>query len=181
VAADPRPDRVDLVRRQAKTGKGRPFKLSLQHERFCRSVVSGMKLGAAYVEAGFSPRYIGGATDLMKRPEIKAKIKHLREVQRRRLNVTLDSLVLDLRTGQEMAISERNPTAYVAATMGLARLMGFLKDERAADEVNIFINRPLRQPSKELELTPDQWVARWAPKLVDKTGNGHDGNGKDQG
>jgi hypothetical protein len=170
--------------KQAKTGKAVPFKLTERHARFCRNIMAGMSQRAAYALAGFSPKFYGGPTALMKRPEIKQRLKVLREAQRIRLKVTLDSLVLDLRTGQELAIKEANPTAYVAATMGLAKLMGFLKDDRAADEINIFINRPLREPTKELELSPDQWVAKWAPKLVDKTnghGNGHDGNGKDQG
>jgi hypothetical protein len=167
-----------------KSSKAVPFKLNERHARFCRSIIAGMSQRAAYVTAGFSAKFKGGPTQLMKRPEIRERLKVLREAQRIRLKVTLDSLVLDLRQGQDLAVASGNAAAYVQATMGLAKLMGFLKEDRPGDEINIFINRPLREPSKELELTPDQWVAKWAPKLVDKAnghGNGHDGNGKDQG
>ena len=169
-----------MTARAAKSSKTSQFKLNERHGRFCRNVMAGMSLKSAWAEAGFSPKYTGGPTALMKRPEIKARMKVLREAQRIRLNVTMDSLVLDLRRGQDLAVASDNAAAFVAATMGIAKLLGFLRDDREGDEINIFINRPLREPSKELELTPDQWVAKWAPKLVQKP-NGHDGNGKDQG
>jgi len=137
-----------------------------------------MSNAAAFRDAGYSGKWTGGPNNLLKRPAIKEYIRMLEERQRIRLNVTLDGLVLNLRTGQDLAIETGNPTAYVAATMGLAKLMGFLKEEREGD-INVYINRPLREPTKELELTPDQWVAKWSPKELVKS-NGH-GNGEGQG
>ena len=152
--------------------KERPFTLQAKHKAFCRHLVSGLTRGAAYREAGFSGKWNGGPQWLLKIPEVAAYLKHLHDLQRRRLNVTLDRLTLDLRNAQDLAVAEGNPTAYVAATMGLAKLHGFLKEEREGD-VNIFINRPLREPAKEIELTPDQWVAKWAPKPIEQKPNGH--------
>lgn len=150
-------------------------------ERFCRNVVAGMTLKSAYRDAGYSDKFTGGPHKLSQRAEVKQRIETLREIQRIRLNVTMNSLVLDLRRGQDLAIAEGNPTAFVAATMGLAKLLGFLKEEREHD-IAIYLNRPLREPTRELELTPDQWIERWAPKpLTDGTGNGktngHGSNG----
>jgi hypothetical protein len=170
--------RASHPKKPSSTGKARPFVLLPRHKQFCRNIVAGMSKTAAFRDAGYSGKWLGGPQNLLKRPAIKDYISVLEEKQRIRLNVTLDSLVLDLRTGQDLAIREANPTAYVAATMGLAKLMGFLKEDRDGD-INIYVNRPLREATKELELTPDQWVAKWSPKELVKP-NGH-GNGEDQG
>lgn len=162
--------------RAAKSQKAHPFKLTDRHERFLRNYMAGMPAKHAYLAAGFKPSN-AGSINLLKRPEIKARLAALRAVQRIRLNVTLDTLVLDLRRAQDLAVASDNAAAYVNATMGLARLMGFLKDDTAGD-VNIFINRPMREPTKEVELTPDQWIAKWSPQSIEKPnghGNGHDG------
>jgi hypothetical protein len=169
--------RVTYPKKFSSTGKARPFTLTQRHKQFCRNIVAGMSQQLAFRDAGFTGGWTGGPTAFLKRPAIKQYIELLQAKQRIRLNVTLDGLVLDLRTGQDLAIREANPTAYVAATMGLAKLMGFLKEEREGD-INVYINRPLREPTKEIELTPDQWVAKWAPTELVKA-NGH-GNGQDQ-
>jgi len=170
--------RANPSKKPSSTGKARPFQLLPRHKTFCRNIVAGMSNAAAFRDAGYSGKWTGGPNNLLKRPAIKEYIRMLEERQRIRLNVTLDGLVLNLRTGQDLAIETGNPTAYVAATMGLAKLMGFLKEEREGD-INVYINRPLREPTKELELTPDQWVAKWSPKELVKS-NGH-GNGEGQG
>lgn len=164
---------VALVRRKthfAKTGKAIPFKMNAKHKAFCRGIVSGLTKRAAYIEAGFSGKNLGGPGWLLAIREVKAYLAHLRELQRRRLGVTLERLTLDLCRAQDLAAASDNAAAYVNATMGLAKLYGFLKEEREGD-VNIFINRPLREPTHEIELTPDQWIAKWSPKPI---GNGHD-------
>lgn len=162
--------------RLSKTGKAKPFKLLAKHKTFCRHLVNGLGKKAAYVEAGFSGKNAGGPAWLLAVREVKDYLAHLRELQRRRLNVTLETLTEDLRTAQQLAIAEGSANAYATATMGLAKLYGFLKEEREGD-VNIFINRPLREPTHTIELTPDQWIAKWSPKPI---GNGHDkANGQD--
>jgi hypothetical protein len=171
--------RPNHPKKPSSTGKARPFQLLPRHKQFCRNIVAGMSNAAAFRDAGYSPKWLGGPANLLKRPAIRDYIELLQERQRIRLEVTLDGLVLNLRTGQDLAIETGNPAAYVTATMGLAKLMGFLKEEREGD-INVFINRPLREPTKELELTPDQWVAKWSPKELVKP-NGHGGNGEGQG
>ena len=161
------------------TGRRKQFVLTERHKRFCRSIVAGMAHTAAYFDAGFSGKG-ASAYLLYRRLEIQRYIEYLQERQRIRLNVTMDRLVLDLCKAQELAEQTGNAAAHVSATMGLAKLMGFLKEDRAGD-INIYINRPLREPTKELELSPDQWIAKWAPAELVKP-NGHaNGNGQDQG
>ena len=162
----------------SKTGTTKRFELNERHKQFCRNIVAGMSQMAAYLDVGFAHSRIG-PTRLFRQPEIERYIKRLQERQRIRLNVTLDRLVLDLCRGQDLAAETGNASAHIAATMGLAKLMGFLKEDRDAD-INIFINRPLREASKEIELTPDQLVAKWSPKELVRP-NGHHGNGESKG
>lgn len=167
-----------MAARRAKTGRANAFKLTMRHKRFCQNVVAGMSHKAAYAAAGFSTKWTGATAALMKQPLIKEHIKYLHEIQRIRLNVTVQSLVLDFRRAQDFALASDNASAFVQATVSLAKLMGFMKEDKHGDEVNIFINRPLREPTKELELTPDQWISRWAPPPIEAKPNGH-GNGHD--
>jgi hypothetical protein len=165
-------------KKPSRTGKTKRFELTERHKRFCQNLMAGMSQLSAYVDAGFG-RVNAGPRILLNRPEVDRYLKRLQERQRIRLNVTLDRLVLDLCRGQDLAAETGNASAHIAATMGLAKLMGFLKEDRDAD-INIFINRPLREASKEIELTPDQWVAKWSPKELVKP-NGHHGNGESKG
>src|SRR5262245_37429804 len=146
---------------RSKSGKpGRaPFRMTQRHERFCANIVMGMAQKAAYIAAGFKGGWWGGPRALLVRPEVKDRIKTLSEVQRIRLNVTMQGLVLDFRRAQDLAIATDNAGAFVAATVAMAKLMGFMKAEDSREhEVAIIINRPLREPTKELELSPEEWV-----------------------
>lgn len=163
------------IAKASKTGKARPRKLDERRKLFCRNIVAGMTQQAAYAAAGYAGGWKGGADKLQKEPLVRRHIEMLQAIQQRRLNVTLDTLVLDFRRAQDIAEETGNASAYATATTGLAKLMGFLKEDREGD-INIIINRPLRDPSKELELSPDQWIAKWAPKQLEKPngqGNGH--------
>jgi hypothetical protein len=152
-------------KKPSSTGKARPFTLTPRHKQFCRNIVAGMSQQLAFRDAGFTGGWTGGPTAFLRRPAIQQYIELLQAKQRLRLNVTLDGLALNLRTGQDLAVETGNAAAYVAATMGLAKLFGFLKEEREGD-INVYINRPLREPTKEIELTPEAWVRKWSPKEI---------------
>lgn len=162
----------------SKTGKSKAFKMQHRHRLFAEAYVQGMSKKDAYLAAGFSGKYTGGPQALLARPEIRDLVAKLRVRQRYRLNVTMDTLVLDLKNGMELAIATNNASAYVQAVMGLAKLMGFLV-ERTEHDIYL-IPKPALKPGSDVLLSPEEWSRQWAPAdaQLPPRGNGHaDGNG----
>ncbi len=104
--------------------------LNPRQEAFCQLYIeSGDRTGAymgAYGQPGTRSSVTRKAWRLMQNPLIEARIATLQGELVERNNLTKDMLAAQYMQSFDLAIDERNPSAAVAATTGLANLCGFL-------------------------------------------------------
>jgi phage terminase small subunit len=145
---------------------GNPPKITSRQEKFCQNIVAGMKHIDAYLAAGFIDTYKGRSSELpgklLKAPRIIQRIAQLRALQAMRLNITINTILLDLERARQIAEQDINPMAMIAATMAKAKLLGFLE---GPGEAQGRIPKPLAHPSEVKELTLEEWEERFKPKV----------------
>ena len=73
---------------------------------------------------------------LFRSPRVLNRVAELQAEAAERHAVTIESLTADLREDRALAYSVKNPSAAVAAVMGMARLNGLDKQILSADPVN---------------------------------------------
>jgi phage terminase small subunit len=108
-----------------------------KHERFAQGLAKGLTQVEAYEEAGYKPD-TGAAARLSVNVSLKARVAELQERGAIRAEITVADLILELEEARKAAVSADNPqsSAMVAATMGKAKLLGFITDKVKAD-VNV--------------------------------------------
>jgi hypothetical protein len=72
---------------------------------------------------------------------------------------------------QERARAAGDTGNELKAIMHKAEMLGLKPKDRGELDITL-IYKPLAEPSKVLELTPDEWAEKWSPKLI-SSGNGH--------
>ena len=155
--------------------KKRPINLDERMRQFCENYVAGMNRVEAMLAAGYSVSMArsGWGSAALKRPIIQEEIERLRAVQAKRLNITIDSLILELDRDRAECRALNRPEGAANITVKMATLLGFMKDKLPGD--TIFINKPLAEPSKLIEMSVDEWVAEFSPKEIEhSSGNGSD-------
>lgn len=125
--------------------------LTPKREKFAQSYVE-LGCGAkAYREAfstkGMSDKTIWeAASRLLKDSKVAARVEELKEVHRKRHNVTVDDLLGELEEARVAAMTCEKPqaAAAVGATMGKARILGLDKQvlEHQNAAVTVVVNRP---------------------------------------
>jgi hypothetical protein len=153
----------------AKPYAPRPPKVAALSQReltFAHNIVAGMKLQDAMLDAGYTHQMAtsGAAAKIQRQPAFQAELAKIRAGMARRLNITLDSLVLDLIADREAARTADQPATAATITMSIAKLLGFLADKQQLDIT--IINKPLATPGKSYLMTPDEWIAEWSPKEI---------------
>jgi len=145
-----------------------------RYELFCWGIVKGLSQADAYRNAGYSRSgkkpSMRHLTVLMKKPAIIRRIEELRANMRYKLKISVESLVVDLVDSRQRAIKAGEIGNEINATMAIARLLGFLVEK---NELVLAIAKPLPVPTKELDLSIEEWQKRWAPKELPSP-NGHD-------
>jgi hypothetical protein len=125
---------------------------------FARKVARHSNLAAAFREAGYSP-CSSGASRLAKRPEVKARIKVLREIEAAHVRAGRAATILRL-----MAIAESPKAMSSAATMREARVAQ-LEAHRLSLEVDEIRRRQEnREPLPRRELTDEEWMEIFGTK-----------------
>lgn len=139
--------------------------LPAREETFCQNIVAGMTKKAAWFAAGFGANEAKptNINRLAKLPEVIWRIQWLRMKQAQRLNVTMDSLVLELVEAYETARVLGNPSAMVAATMAKAKLVGIIGDDKDT-EGRIPLPSPI--PTTVVELTQEEWERQFKPRQI---------------
>lgn len=144
---------------------GNPPKITSRQEKFCQNIVAGMKHIDAYLAAGFIDNYKGRCSELpgklLKQPHIIQRIAQLRALQAMRLNITINTILLDLEAAREEALAEHNPMAMIAATMAKAKLLGFLDGLGGIDGK---VPKPAMLPTDVKEMDEAEWIRRFTPK-----------------
>jgi len=166
----------ERIRRTRPSNRGRSGKPpapnrplpSDREEAFCQAIVRGLSKRAALLDAGYvhdTDREANlFACRLLKLPEIYLRIQLLRMRQAVRLNVTVDTVVLELVEAYDLAKAQRNPNAMILATMAKAKLMG-LADVGSRDEYGR-IPKPSPIPTDVVELDEKTWLEQFRPKKL---------------
>lgn len=71
------------------------------------------------------------ACRILQRPNVRLMIEQLRQAALEKSTTTVQSLMLELDQSRELAMETENAAAATGATMGKARIAGFLKPEDA--------------------------------------------------
>ncbi len=149
--------------------------IPLQWETFCAELAIGTPASKAAINAGYTAAY---ATDLVDRPEIKARVQELVEARRTDGGVVpriwaelvLVQIVRDSLNGTEDVIAEdgtisakgikRNRSEARAALMDLARLRGWIVERKQVDTRSV----TARLGSKDLSATLDAMQSALSPQ-----------------
>lgn len=141
-------------------------RLNRRQELFCQGVAAGMRKMDAYVAAGYSStksNILSTPSHLLKQPKIRARIKALKAQMAFKLDVTVEKLVMELTEAYEVAKRDINPQGMVVATLGKAKLLGFLSDYKGDPDRT---PKPMSQPGEYGEMTVEQWEQQFKPKLL---------------
>ncbi|MBX5238638.1 terminase small subunit [Rhizobium sp. NLR22b] len=106
-----------------------PVLKNARHETFAQSVAKGNSATEAYEAAGFKP-HRQNAARLMTNDDVCARIKELQAKAVKKVEITVDSLAAELEEARAIAITEKQSSAAVSATMGKAKLFGLGVEHR---------------------------------------------------
>lgn len=109
-------------------------KLTPKQEAFCQAYIETGNASEAYRQAydaeKMKPATVNrNAKALLDNSKIATRLEALRAEHQKRHNVTVDGLTGDLNDDRSLAHKVGQPGAAVSATMGKAKLHGFLKDK----------------------------------------------------
>lgn len=111
-------------------------KLTPKQEAFCLAYVETGNASEAYRRAysagSMKPDVIAvKASELLKNGKVTVRVQELQGDIQKRHEITVDDLIAELEEARVAAFSAQTPqtSAAVAATMGKAKLLGYLKDK----------------------------------------------------
>lgn len=109
-------------------------KLTDKQEKFCQLCVELNNASEAYRKSYNADKMKSNtiarrASELAKEPHIDIRIKELRGEHRERHNWTIDDAIKELEEARQVAKQEATAAPMVSATMGKAKILGFLIDK----------------------------------------------------
>ncbi|WP_331372863.1 terminase small subunit [Sinorhizobium chiapasense] len=142
--------------------------LSPRQEAFCRHLAEGRSQRQAYIEAGYSAR--GDTADeaasrLAGNIKVAFRLAELQAQQAKRLDLTVEKLVLELEDARLSAMADRNYAVAIVATMAKAKLLGFIVPGGRGIR-----REPPGPVPKPYPIDPEtslaEWKARFCPKVA---------------
>ena len=106
-----------------------PVLLNSRHEQFVRALYKGLPAHGAYTEAGYSPSR-GNAARLRSNESVQKRLAELQGMAATSADVTVDTLVRELESARIVAMTQGNPSAAIAATIGKAKLLGLMVERK---------------------------------------------------
>ena len=100
-----------------------------RHEKFAQALAKGKTADEAYGEAGYKP-HRGNASTLRTNQSVSSRVAEIQGRAAERAAVTIQSLTDELEQARGVAITEKQISAAVAATLGKAKLHGLLIDKK---------------------------------------------------
>jgi hypothetical protein len=134
--------------------------LTPRQRLFVQAVIKGSTYSEAYRKAGFKatsrPVADSNAHKLLQNYKVKAAIEGAQLAAAQRAEITATTIVERLEECRSIALSVDPPqvSAAVAAVMGQAKVLGLVIDRSQLDVVH---HKPAMFPTKQLELTEDEW------------------------
>lgn len=142
--------------------------LTKAQEKFVLAIVEGKSQVAAYKAAGYSggkgktaDAIAKAASAVACAPSVAEAIARARSVALDRVALTVEDLVGQLLHSREVALACDPPqaNASIAATMGVAKLLGLVIDR---SKVEMVLHKPAFS-STVLELSESEWKAQFHP------------------
>ncbi len=93
---------------------------------FAHAIAFGMPLRAAMIHSGYGTEHVSLAMQLLGDPSVQAIIDEDREWQKSKMAASREMLASQLDHDRGFAYQELNPAAAIAATLGKAKLYGFM-------------------------------------------------------
>ena len=111
--------------------------LTLKQEAFCQAYIenggnASEAYRAAYDAKKMKPEVVNvKACELLKDGKVSVRVAELRAAIEKRHEITIDDLIEELEEARSQAVSQNVPQLSVAvsATMGKAKMLGFLSDK----------------------------------------------------
>lgn len=100
-----------------------------RHERFAQELAKGKTADEAYVIAGYK-KNDGNAVRLKGNERILARVSDIQSLAADKTVVTIESLTTELELARAQAMAQGQNAAAVSASMGKAKLHGFLVEKR---------------------------------------------------
>jgi hypothetical protein len=145
-------------------------------EKFAQGLVSGLSQHVAFLAAGYERKRSGGkasanirsdASKLFKRTEVRLRIAELQREAAKDAKISLQDLIKQLDADWRLAHRSKQPGAAVGATMGKAKLLGFVIDKA---EVDATLRKPSRRPVEDKKISLQEWQEKFQPKLDEREG-----------
>ena len=108
--------------------------LTPKQEKFVRKYIETGNASEAYRQAydakGMKPETVHRtAKEMLDNPKIAARVANWRENNRKRHEVTVDSLIAELQESRELATADKQHSAAISATLGKAKITGLIVDK----------------------------------------------------
>lgn len=147
--------------------------LTARQQTFCLLVASGVPYQEAWITSGHCKK--NASTQpwrVLKTPAIRAKVQEYRDQFAIEAGITIGSVLAELELTRQRATEAGQHAAAAAASMGKAKLMGFLVD-RIEDVTQ---RKPSLIPTKATEMTETAWldmVNKHTPGAAPTNGKGN--------
>lgn len=106
-----------------------PVLKNARHEAFAQALAKGKTAEKAYVEAGYKANRHNAAA-LAREEHISTRVAELQARVAKKVEVTVESLAIELEEARSLALTEKQTSAAVSATMGKAKLFGLGSETR---------------------------------------------------
>lgn len=106
-----------------------PVLKNARHEKFAQELAKGKTADDAYVAAGFKPNRHNAAA-LARKQHISTRVAEIQSKAVKRAEITVQSLADELEEARALALTEKQTSAAVSATMGKAKLFGLGSETR---------------------------------------------------
>lgn len=110
--------------------------LTVKQEKFCMFYIEELCNASkayrkAYNAKNMKPETINKrASELLKNGKVTGRIEELQKNIQERHNITVDSLLIELEEARKISKAARSSSGMTLATMGKARLLGYLNPKR---------------------------------------------------
>lgn len=110
-----------------------------RHESFAQALAKGKTADEAYAQAGYKPNR-HNASRLKTNEHITDRVAELQQKVAKKVEVTVESLAVELEEARAIALKEKQSSAAVQATMGKAKLFGLgVENRRLSGSVQVTI------------------------------------------
>jgi len=123
-----------------------PLLKNARHETFAQGLAKGMSATDAYAAAGYKGDR-KAASNLWTNMDVKDRVTELQSKAIKKVEITVDSLAQELEEARAIALSEKQSSAAVSATMGKAKLFGLGVENRRMSGTIQIVNITIEQLS----------------------------------